>query len=383
MTGADIDALPATAMADPATAIVTLTVTEAGYHLRPDGWRRSTSRTRRSPPTWRRCRRSPVHAPPAGCSWACDARRAPTPGRSRSCRATTSPPTAARSGIGAARPGRRSRRRRLARLDRRVRCRSSTPRVDRITPRLDRRGHRPRSRAATGFDDRAPVVTEPFRDWVLSGAFPGRTARVGGRRDARFVDDIEPWERRKLWLLNGAHSLLAYAGLAARPHDRRLRRSPIRTCRDPVEALVGRGRPAARWTPPVTRPRTGATCWTRFANPAIRTGSARSPRTASTSCGYGWPSRRCSGAGGSGRRRGRGGDRGVDRLHPDPGRREARDRPAAGNRAGHAKPRRGTVRAARRRHGVRRRRRRAAAYPLSLLSTRRASWTLATYRWCF
>jgi fructuronate reductase len=27
------------------------------------------------------------------------------------------------------------------------------------------------------------------------------------------VDDIEPYERRKLWLLNGAHSLLACAGL--------------------------------------------------------------------------------------------------------------------------------------------------------------------------
>jgi fructuronate reductase len=27
------------------------------------------------------------------------------------------------------------------------------------------------------------------------------------------VSDIEPFERRKLWLLNGAHSLLAYAGL--------------------------------------------------------------------------------------------------------------------------------------------------------------------------
>ena len=27
-----------------------------------------------------------------------------------------------------------------------------------------------------------------------------------------FVDDIEPYENRKLWLLNGAHSLLAYAG---------------------------------------------------------------------------------------------------------------------------------------------------------------------------
>lgn len=63
---------------------------------------------------------------------------------------------------------------------------------------------------ATGYADRAPVVTEPFRSWVLQGDFPA------GRPDweragAVFVEDLEPFERRKLWLLNGAHSLLAYA----------------------------------------------------------------------------------------------------------------------------------------------------------------------------
>ena len=64
----------------------------------------------------------------------------------------------------------------------------------------------------TGWIDNAPVVTEPFKDWVLSGDFPaGRPAWE--KAGARFVDDIEPFERRKLWLLNGAHSLLAYAGL--------------------------------------------------------------------------------------------------------------------------------------------------------------------------
>ena len=34
----------------------------------------------------------------------------------------------------------------------------------------------------------------------------------------RIVDDVEPFEKRKLWLLNGAHSLLAYAG-SVRGHD--------------------------------------------------------------------------------------------------------------------------------------------------------------------
>lgn len=66
-------------------------------------------------------------------------------------------------------------------------------------------------RAATGFADAVPVVTEPFYSWIISGDFPvGRPAWE--RAGVKFVDDIEPFERRKLWLLNGAHSLMAYLG---------------------------------------------------------------------------------------------------------------------------------------------------------------------------
>ncbi|SNY69085.1 mannitol dehydrogenase family protein [Paractinoplanes atraurantiacus] len=57
------------------------------------------------------------------------------------------------------------------------------------------------------------VVTEPYHEWVLQGDFPaGRPAwdTVG----ARFVADVLPHEQRKLWLLNGGHSLLAYVGSA-------------------------------------------------------------------------------------------------------------------------------------------------------------------------
>ncbi|HEY3505007.1 MAG TPA: mannitol dehydrogenase family protein [Actinocatenispora sp.] len=71
--------------------------------------------------------------------------------------------------------------------------------------------------AATGWPDRAPVVTEPFSEWVLAGEFPA------GRPDweragATVVDDIRPFERRKLRLLNGAHLFLAMAG-PARGHE--------------------------------------------------------------------------------------------------------------------------------------------------------------------
>lgn len=83
--------------------------------------------------------------------------------------------------------------------------------VDRITPRTTA-ADVAEVAALTGWADAAPVVTEPFRDWVLSGEFPGGRPRWE-RAGATFVDDIEPFERRKLWLLNGAHSLLAYAGI--------------------------------------------------------------------------------------------------------------------------------------------------------------------------
>ncbi|HEY2080531.1 MAG TPA: mannitol dehydrogenase family protein [Streptosporangiaceae bacterium] len=83
--------------------------------------------------------------------------------------------------------------------------------VDRITPRTTAADAQ-RLNAQQEWADAAPVVTEPFRDWVLSGSFPaGRPAWEDA--GARFVDDIEPWERRKLWLLNGAHTLLSFGGL--------------------------------------------------------------------------------------------------------------------------------------------------------------------------
>ena len=85
--------------------------------------------------------------------------------------------------------------------------------VDRITPRTTDRDVALVARE-TPWRDAVPVVTEPFASWVLSGTFPGGRPRWEDA-GALFVDDIEPYERRKLWLLNGAHSLLAYVGLEA------------------------------------------------------------------------------------------------------------------------------------------------------------------------
>ncbi|HEY1531413.1 MAG TPA: mannitol dehydrogenase family protein [Galbitalea sp.] len=63
-----------------------------------------------------------------------------------------------------------------------------------------------------GWHDAVPVVTEPFTEWVLQGDFPAGRPEWE-RAGAQFVDDVEPYEQRKLWMLNGAHSLLAYRGL--------------------------------------------------------------------------------------------------------------------------------------------------------------------------
>ncbi len=64
-----------------------------------------------------------------------------------------------------------------------------------------------------GIEDNAPVVCEPFHQWVLEDNFPnGRPAleKVG----VEFVDDVAPHELMKLRILNGGHASIAYlAGL--------------------------------------------------------------------------------------------------------------------------------------------------------------------------
>lgn len=84
--------------------------------------------------------------------------------------------------------------------------------IDRITPRTTDADIRAVGEL-TGFHDLAPVITERSSSWIISGNFRAERPRW---EDAgvRFVDDLEPFEHRKLWMLNGAHSLLAYSGIA-------------------------------------------------------------------------------------------------------------------------------------------------------------------------
>jgi fructuronate reductase len=103
-----------------------------------------------------------------------------------------------------------------------------TTMVDRITPETTPEDARTVVEA-TGRSDCCPVVTEPFSEWVLSGPFPGGRPRWE-EAGAILTDDVEPFEQRKLWLLNGGHSLLAYAG-SARGHATVAEAAADDTCR--------------------------------------------------------------------------------------------------------------------------------------------------------
>ena len=98
-----------------------------------------------------------------------------------------------------------------------VRCTFPNSMVDRIVPRTTD-ADRERITARLGLRDVWPVVAEPFMEWVVEDRFAaGRPAwELGGNNGgARFVAHAEPFERLKLRMVNGSHSALAYLGSMA------------------------------------------------------------------------------------------------------------------------------------------------------------------------
>ncbi|WP_380058317.1 mannitol dehydrogenase family protein [Falsihalocynthiibacter sp. SS001] len=82
--------------------------------------------------------------------------------------------------------------------------------VDRITP-ASTDALLQEVEQAVGACDNAAVETEPFCQWVIQDDFCNARPeweRVG----ALLVQDVEPYEKMKLRMLNGTHSMLAYAG---------------------------------------------------------------------------------------------------------------------------------------------------------------------------
>ncbi|MDP9839814.1 fructuronate reductase [Neorhizobium huautlense] len=82
--------------------------------------------------------------------------------------------------------------------------------VDRIVPAATQ-DTRDRAAKLLGVDDRLALETESFIQWVIEDHFvSGRPAWE--KAGALFVEDVAPYEKMKLRLLNGAHSLIAYLG---------------------------------------------------------------------------------------------------------------------------------------------------------------------------
>jgi len=154
----------------------------------------------------------------------------------------------------------------------------ATSMVDRITPATTDEDRRI-VREHNGYVDASPVPTEPFSEWIVSGRFPAGRPRWEDA-GAQVVEDVEPFEQRKLWLLNGSHSMLAYAG-SVRGHQTIDQAIADPACREWVNLFWDE---ASRHLPfpPVEVADYRAALLTRFSNPHMRDQLARIAADGST-----------------------------------------------------------------------------------------------------
>lgn len=139
--------------------------------------------------------------------------------------------------------------------------------VDRITPATT---DADRAWLADEYDldDRWPVFTEPFRQWVVEDHF------AAGRplfqdHGVIVTDDVEPYERMKLRLLNAGHSVLAYLSALA-GIDRVDEAMSDATIAAYVERfMVDEAAPVLGPTPGVDQATYIQSLLARFSNPAI------------------------------------------------------------------------------------------------------------------
>jgi mannitol 2-dehydrogenase len=143
--------------------------------------------------------------------------------------------------------------------------------VDRITPATtdDDRAEVARQ---FGVQDGWPVVCEPFTQWVLEG-WEGRPAleEVG----VQLVEDVGPYELMKLRLLNGSHQALCYLGYLAGY------RYAHEVCQDPLFAdfllayMNDEATPTLEPVPGIDLDAYKPNLIARFSNPQIRDTLAR------------------------------------------------------------------------------------------------------------
>jgi fructuronate reductase len=141
--------------------------------------------------------------------------------------------------------------------------------VDRIVP-ATREEDVARLARRTGVFDLAPVLHEPFRQWVIEDRFVGGARPDLAAAGAELVADVEPFELMKLRCLNGTHSSLAYLGYLA-GHE-----TIAETVADPAFAAFMRHLLTREIVPGLTPPpgldlaAYGERLLERYANPAIR-----------------------------------------------------------------------------------------------------------------
>ncbi len=135
-----------------------------------------------------------------------------------------------------------------------------------------------------GVDDAWPVVTEPFRQWVIEDNFcSGRPEweRVG----AEMITDVAPYETMKMRLLNGSHLAMAYLGALhgfTYVHD--VMQDPL--FRSFIERFMDEVTPVVPRIPGVSVAAYKQTLNERFSNPTIKDqvtrvaseGSAKMPK---------------------------------------------------------------------------------------------------------
>ena len=145
--------------------------------------------------------------------------------------------------------------------------------VDRITPQTAP-GDRAWLLDNFGVDDQWPVVGEPFRQWVIEDDF------IAGRPNwedvgVLFTDDVHRWELYKLRMLNAGHSCMAYlAALAGVVYvDEAMTMTPITDFLD--ELLHAEALPTLVEIPGHRREDYIATVLGRFANTGVRDQIAR------------------------------------------------------------------------------------------------------------
>ncbi|MFF4774912.1 mannitol dehydrogenase family protein [Microtetraspora fusca] len=198
-------------LADPGVTVVTLTVTEKGYRRDPA----TGGLDLRDPLVVRDLAGAPVPATAVGqlATGLRDRMRSGAPISVVSCdnMAANGEVTARLVRDYVAATGWPERDRLLAWMSSAVAFPSSV--VDRIVPAATETDLSAAAQAL-GVRDEAAVVGEPFSQWIIEDAFAAERPRWESA-GAELVPDVRPYQLTKLRLLNGAHSLIAYAGLEA------------------------------------------------------------------------------------------------------------------------------------------------------------------------